>query len=89
MPALNKRLARLEQNQPQEEDLVIMFSTYDTVALGWCFDDAQGQRRDIMRKPGESDEDLEVRASAIAQAARPGLFVWLNQIDDLTEITQT
>lgn len=82
MPALNKRLVRLEQQRPHNEDLVILFSTYDTRALGWYYNDAVGLRHDVMRLPDESDSDLEERASNIAQAARPGLATWLSQIDD-------
>lgn len=81
MKLLN-RLRELEAARSNDDDPVILFSTYDVAAAGWYFNDAQGKHCEIMRKPGESDAALEKRAADAAQAARPGLFCWLNQIDE-------
>lgn len=84
MPKIERRIERLEQRQTPAYDAVDIFvvsllatGQVPVPVAGWSFADGQC----VMRRLGESDEQLQERAIATARRARPGCVLVFYQVN--------
>lgn len=69
MRALDARISKLEQQNPGMVEALFL-GLYNTSPLGWEFISGNGATVSVMRRPGEADEALRLRADAERMADR-------------------